>query len=256
MLTLTSRAWTMTGLTLAVMAAPIAQADDKPWKVDVDLGVISTTGNTDTTSVQAKVDARQTLERFENQYILSGLYKQDQITDVDGEKSDEKTAEKYFASAKTAYLIGVEKSYLFGYASYTHDVFGAYREYTTVALGYGDWIISQPNLTWFAEAGPGYQRGKKPLDTDPVTYSTEEGAIFRGASELIWKFSPTAEFRQLVSVEAGADNTRSISETSVSAAISTAMKMKVGVNIANDSDVAPGKEHTDTTTFVNLVYSF
>jgi putative salt-induced outer membrane protein YdiY len=30
----------------------------------------------------------------------------------------------------------------------------------------------------------------------------------------------------------------------------------VGFAIANDSDVAPGKEKTDTTTFVNLVYSF
>lgn len=241
----------------SLMLSAIAVAEDnKPWKVDVDLGVISTSGNTDTTSVQTKIDARQTLDRWENQYIIGGLYKQDQVTADDGSKSDEKTAEKYFGSAKTAYLLGVERSYIFGYVSHTHDKFGAYRDYTTVAMGYGDWIISRPNLTWFAEAGPGYQRGKKPLDTQPVSYSTESGMIFRGATELIWKFSPTAEFKQLLSVESGEDNTRTIGETSVSASINSAMKMKVGVNIANDTDVAPGKKHTDTTTFVNLVYSF
>jgi len=32
--------------------------------------------------------------------------------------------------------------------------------------------------------------------------------------------------------------------------------MKVGIAVANDTDVAPGKEKTDTTTFINLVYSF
>ncbi|MGN0922086.1 MAG: YdiY family protein [Cellvibrio sp.] len=240
---------------LAFSGVAIAE-ENKPWKVDVDLGVISTSGNTDTTSIQAKVDARQTLDRWENQYIIGGLYKEDQVTADDGTKTDEKTAEKYFGSAKTAYLLGVEKSYIFGYVSHAHDKFGAYRDYTTVALGYGDWIVSKPSLTWFAEIGPGYQRGKKPLDTQPVTYTTDSGFMLRGASELIWKFSPTAEFKQLVSVESGDDNTRTISETSVSASLNSAMKMKVGVNIANDSDVAEGKEHTDTTTFVNLVYSF
>jgi putative salt-induced outer membrane protein len=246
-------------LTLVMLAGLTNGAfaqDSKPWKVDVDLGIINTSGNTETTSVQAKIDAKQTLNRWENQYILSGLYKKDQVTDANGVKSDETTAEKYFVSGKTAYLLGVEKSYIYGYASHTHDEFGAYHRYTTVSLGYGDWIISGPTLTWFAEAGPGYQRGEKPLNTVPVTYSIEEGVIFRGASELIWKFSPTAEFKQLLSVEAGEDNTRTISETSVAASITTAMKMKVGINVASDSQVAADKKHTDTTTFVNLVYSF
>jgi len=150
----------------------------------------------------------------------------------------------------------VEKSYLFGYVSYTDDKFGAYRTYTTVAMGYGDWLYSTPKLQWFVEAGPGYFEGKKPDADNPGSYTIESGAILRAATELIWKFSSNAEFKQLLSVESGSDNTRTISESSVAASLTNAMKMKVGVNIANDTDVAPGKKKTDTTTFVNLVYSF
>ena len=226
------------------------------WDVEVDLGLINTSGNTETTSIQGKVDAKQTLERWENQYIISTLFKEDQVEQDDGSKVTEKTAEKHFGSLKSAYLIGVEKSYLFGYVSHTDDKFGAYRTYTTVALGYGDWLYSSPSLQWFVEAGPGYFEGKKPDELNPDDYVVESGAIVRGATELVWKFSANAEFKQLISVESGADNTRTISESSIAASLTNAMKMKVGFNIANDSDVAPDKESTDTTTFVNLVYSF
>ena len=244
----------------AAAIAPCLQADEGApgpgWKVEVDLGLINTSGNTETTSLQGKIDARQTLEKWENQYILSTLFKEDQVTKDDGSKSKEKTAEKHFGSLKSAYLIGVEKSYLFGYVSYTDDKFGAYRTYTTVAMGYGDWLYSTPKLQWFVEAGPGYFEGKKPDADNPGSYTIESGAILRAATELIWKFSSNAEFKQLLSVESGSDNTRTISESSVAASLTNAMKMKVGVNIANDTDVAPGKKKTDTTTFVNLVYSF
>lgn len=250
------------GLLLAMGSVSLS-ADEAPslgWSTEVDLGFVNTSGNTKTTSLQGKIDAKQTLARWENQYILSALFKEDQITKEDElgvkTKNTEKTAEKYFGSLKTAYLIGIEKSYLFAYGSHTRDEFGAYRDYTTVALGYGDWVYASPRVQWFIEAGPGYFEGKKVDPDDETITSDESGAILRAATQLVWKVSSNAEFKQLLSTEHGSDNTRTISETSLSASITDAMKMKVGVNVANDSDVAPGKKKTDTTTFVNLVYSF
>lgn len=248
------------GLITALLTTVAIAEEKQPWDVEVDLGLISTSGNTESTSVQLKVDAKQNLETWENQYILSSLFKEDEVEQDDGSTASEKTAEKYFASLKSAYLLGVEKSYLFGYVSNTHDKFGAYRTYTTVALGYGDWLYSTPSLNWFVEAGPGYFEGEKVLesqdDITPDALVDESGAILRAATALEWKITKTAEFKQVVSIESGADNTRTLSETSLSTSISDAMKMKVGVALANDSDVAPGKEKTDTTTFVNLVYNF
>lgn len=250
-------------LVLALTAlSTTAFADDKkrPWDVEVDIGAIATSGNTETTSLQFKVDAKQNLEKWENQYVFNSLFKEDEVEQDDETTSKEKTAEKYFGSAKFAYLLGVEKSYLFGFGSHTDDKFGAYRTYSTIALGYGDWVYSSPKLNWFVEAGPGYFEGEKVIgsdnDTIPDSITDESGAMLRAATALEWKISSNAEFKQTISVESGSDNTRTQSETSLATSINGSMKMKVGFAIANDSDVAPGKEKTDTTTFVNLVYSF
>jgi putative salt-induced outer membrane protein YdiY len=252
-------------LTLALVFTAFtmtAFAEDKkrPWDVEVDIGAIATSGNTETTSLQFKVDAKQNLEKWENQYVFNSLFKEDEVEQDDETSRKEKTAEKYFGSAKFAYLIGVEKSYLFGFGSHTDDKFGAYRTYSTIALGYGDWLYSGSALNWFVEAGPGYFEGEKVIgsdnDTIPDSITDESGAMLRAATALEWKITSNAEFKQVISVESGADNTRTQSETSLATSINGSMKMKVGFAIANDSDVAPGKEKTDTTTFVNLVYSF
>lgn len=251
----------ITACVLTAMATgSFAEDAKKPWQVDLDVGAIATSGNTDTASLQFKVDAKQNLEKWENQYIFNSLFKEDSVKQEDNTSKKEKTAEKYFGSAKFAYLIGVEESYLFGYGSYTEDKFGAYRTYTTLALGYGNWLYYSPTLNWFVEAGPGYFEGEKVTESDdplaPASISSESGAILRAATAVEWKISGNATFKQLLSFESGADNTRTQSETTLATSINKSMKMKVGFAIANDSDVAPGKEKTDTTTFVNLVYSF
>ncbi|GGY69949.1 hypothetical protein GCM10011613_12900 [Cellvibrio zantedeschiae] len=261
----------MLKLHLALLAASLstlALADEvRPWEVEVELGAMATSGNTQTTSLHSKLNAKQNLTKFRNEYILSSLYKKDEVLQDDNTKVKEKTADKYLVSAKSAYLLegqtaksGEKASYLFGFASYTHDKFGAYRTYETVALGYGDWFYSSDAFNWFAEAGPGYFRGEKILGTgsvsDPYIAETEQGALLRLASEIEWKFSQTAVFKQILSVETGSDNTRVLSETSVAASITNAMQMKIAFAAASDSKVAPGKEKTDTTTSATIVYRF
>lgn len=251
-------------LTLALALSALtttAFADEKkPWDVEVDIGAIATSGNTETTSLQFKIDAKQNFERWENQYIFNSLFKEDEVSQNDGTTTKEKTAEKYFGSAKFAYLLGVEEAYFYGFGSYTDDQFGAYRTYSTLSLGYGNWLYFSPTLNWFVEGGPGYFEGEKVIESTevgiPDSISEESGAILRVATAVQWQITSNAEFKQMISVEAGADNTRTQSETSLAASISDRMKMKVGFSLANDTDVAPGKEKTDTTTFVNLVYSF
>lgn len=244
-----------------ISATAVAEEQKKPWEVEVDLGVISTSGNTDATSVHAKLNAKQNLEKWRNQYILSALFKNDEVLQDDNTKVKEKTAERYLASAKSAYsLSGSDKSYLFGFVSHTYDLFGSYKTYTTAAIGYGDWLYSTPTLTWFLEAGPGYFKGEKVLPSgdvnNPYVYEDEQGALLRVATELEWKFSQTAAFKQVLSVESGSDNTRTLSESSVSASITNSMQMKFAFAVASDTKVAEDKEKLETITSATLVYKF
>lgn len=227
---------------------------EKPWEVKAELGVIATSGNTETTSIQAKLEAKQYTPRWHNHYVLNGLFKRDQITRDDGTKTKEDTAEKYFASAKTAYQLDNDTSNLFLFGSHTDDKFGSYSEYSTLAIGYGARVFETDTMKLDAEVGPGYFRNKRVLADE--TIEKEDGFLLRGAASFNWQFTETAEFNQTLSVESAQENTRTIAESSVSTRINNSMQLKVGFNVSNDSDVAPGKKKTDTTSYVNLVYSF
>ena len=242
---------------VASLFAPFVMAQDdenKPWTVATELGVIATSGNTETTSVQGKIDVKQRLTRWHNHYIFSALFKEDQVTEDDGTKTTEKTAEKYFGSIKSAYQLESEHSNFFVFGSHAEDKFGSYEQYSTIAIGYGTRLYNGETMQLDAEIGPGYFRGERVLEDESI--QTETGMILRGAASFAWQISPSAEFKQTLSVESGEDNTRTVAESSLSTRINDAMQMKVGFNVANDSDVAPGKEKTDTMTYVNLVYNF
>lgn len=228
--------------------------EEKKWKVSAELGAISTSGNTQTTSFNGKLEVEHKMEHFKNNYVLSALYKKDKITLDDGSRISEATADKYFLSAKSAYPLKREFSNAFVFASHAHDEFGAYLDYSTFSAGYGMRLLNANVMQLDVEIGPGYFRGKKVFEDN--TTVTESGLMVRGLGTFAWQLSESAEFKQTLEVQASSDNTRIISDTSLSAKVSDRMQMKVGYTLHNDSDVAPGKKGTDSTTYINLVYSF
>src|SRR5690606_17785458 len=180
-------------LALAVVASMQAQANDtaatdKVWTTSAELGAITTSGNTVGTSITGKIDAKQELQQWSNQYIFSAFFKEDEKTDDNGDKYTEKSAEKYLISAKAAYKLDNEFDKLFAFGSYTDDEFGAYTEYTTVALGYGTRLYNSEDKHLDVEIGPGYFTGKR------STGETENGLIVRGAAAFNWTISESASF--------------------------------------------------------------
>ncbi|MDO3386968.1 DUF481 domain-containing protein [Gilvimarinus sp. SDUM040013] len=237
----------------------IAEEAEAPpeWEVSAELGALNTTGNTETMSLNGKIDVTQNLEHWRNNFIASALYKED-VPDDDDSATDEreKTAEKYFVSAKSAYLLMGEHGNLFGYLSHTHDEFGSYRKYSTAAIGYGNRLIHTDSVTLDAEVGPGHYWGDKVVDEDNNIIVKEDGFMVRVAGDLKWVISENATFTQELSGEFGDENTRYQSDTAISTKINGSLQMKAGYTVSHDTEVADDKEKTDTTTYINLVYSF
>ena len=241
-------------LAAAVAASMSVQANDsaasdKVWTTSAELGAITTSGNTVGTSVTGKIDAKQELEQWSNQYIFSAFFKEDEKLE-NGEKVTERSAERYLISAKAAYKLDAEFDKLFVFGSYTDDKFGAYLKYTTVAVGYGTRLYNTEDKSLDVEIGPGYFSGER------STGETENGMIVRGAAAFNWTISESASFAQTLSVEYGEDNTRTIAETSLLAKINGSLQMKAAFLVQNDSDVPELKKSTDTQTSLTLVYSF
>ncbi|WNO59575.1 DUF481 domain-containing protein [Rheinheimera sp. MMS21-TC3] len=227
-----------------------AEDTDKVWTTSAELGAITTTGNTVGTSITGKIDAKQELENWSNQYIFSAFFKEDEKTDENGEKVTERSAERYLISAKAAYKLDDEFEKLFMFGSYTDDKFGAYTKYTTLAIGYGTRLYNSEDMHLDVEIGPGYFTGER------STGETENGLIVRGAASFKWTLSESATFAQTLSVEYGEDNTRTIAETSLTAKINGSLQMKAAFLVQNDSAVPVNKKSTDTQTTLTLVYSF
>lgn len=220
------------------------------WSTSAELGAITTSGNTKGTSVTGKIDSKQELENWSNDYTFSAFFKRDETEADDGQTIVETSAEKYAASAKGGYKLNKDTARLFVFGSHVDDRFGAYTEYTTVAIGYGDELFKNDSMSLEGEIGPGYYRGKTDLE------ETENGMIVRSAATYRWQISESARFKQTVSLEYGEDNKRSVAESSLTAKINGRMQMKAAFLVQNDSKVPVGKKKTDTQTSLTFVYSF
>lgn len=224
--------------------------DERTWKTSAELGAISTSGNTTGTSVTGKIDARQELEDWSNEYILAGFFKEDQTVTDEGNKQYVRSAERYALSAKAAYKLLEEGERLFVLGSHVNDRFGAYTRYSSISVGRGTRVYRTEDKVVDVELGPGYFSGVR------ATGESENGMTVRGAANMRWQISPSAEFTQTVAVEKGTSNTHSVAETALSTKINGTMQMKAAFSARNDSNVPDDKKNTDTQTSLTLVYSF
>lgn len=240
-------------LALSLTCGQAAAVDLDPpygWSTSAELGAISTSGNTVGTSVTGKIDSKQELPDWSNEYILAGYYKDEQVTNDDGEKVRERSAQRYSVSAKAAYKLMQDRDRLFVLATHVDDRFGAYLRYSTIGVGYGTQIYQSETKTLDVEIGPGYFRGAR------STGETENGMTVRGAADFKWRLSENALFSQMLTVERGTSNTHSQAETALRTKINNTMQLKAAFSVRNDTSVPADKKNTDTQTSVTLVYSF
>jgi putative salt-induced outer membrane protein len=239
-------------LTALIFASHTCCATDvhPSWNTSAELGAITTSGNTNGTSVTGKIDARQELDEWSNQYIVTGFFKEDERKQADGSSASFRSAERYSLSAKAAYKLLDDGKKLFVLGAYVDDKFGAYTTYSTLAVGTSHRVLQSEDKSLELELGPGYFSGTR------ANGDSESGFTVRGAAALRWQVGPAAQFSQTVSVERGTSNVRSSAEAALSTKINGTMQMKAAVVARNDSNVPADKKNTDTQTSLTLVYAF
>ncbi|MEP0177173.1 MAG: DUF481 domain-containing protein [Paraglaciecola sp.] len=238
---------------LALCAAGNAYAADevKPFTMDGEFGYIATTGNTETSTIKGKLSAHQELDQWSNDFVFEALYKKDKLEDDDGVlQPSETTAQKFFLSGQANYKLENPDHRLFGFASYSDDRFSSYNYQSTIAAGWSQKMWENDTSQFNYSIGPGYSFNETIEDVEQNSF------IVRGALDYQWKISDTSTFKQALSTEVGSDNTKSKSETSVSAVISGALSMKVSLIMDHNTDVSDDTEKLDTQTSLTLVYSF
>ncbi|NOZ53144.1 MAG: DUF481 domain-containing protein [Gammaproteobacteria bacterium] len=210
------------------------------WKGEAELGFVSTSGNTETETVNAKAKVTTDRDKWRHRVEASAL----NSSDAKGT-----TAERYAITGQSDYKVS-KQNYFFGLLSYEKDRFNGYAYRVSEALGYGRRILDGSVVTLDLEIGPGARQSE--LDNG----DSENEFIVRGAAKLGWTISDTSQFSEALTVESGDDATIIKSVTGLTSQLAGSLAMKITYTIKNTSDVPPGIEKTDKETAVTLVYRF
>ena len=239
----------------SILASSLCVAE--PWKGQADLGWLSNSGNSESTSLNAQLVLEKETVKWAHKIDLSA---NGNTSEKNGE--DETTAEKYEVALKSDRKLD-DRSYLYVLADYTDDRFSGYEFQASVGAGYGYKIIAEEDMTLMFEIGPGYSDSLlSTRGADGKRHIREE--TLRLGEGFTWNFSETSELNQYLTYEGGSDLSTLKFGGFVSSKLAAALSLKVGVDVTQRSgdaqdaaeDLDPDLEDTDTTTYANISYSF
>ncbi|MGY3040766.1 putative salt-induced outer membrane protein [Rhodanobacter sp. TND4EL1] len=261
------------GLLLAAFASFAAQAQDTTqatnnggWTGSGEFGFASSTGNSRSENINAKLGLSQENEQWKNNFFLDGLRSKSQQTVVDTNgntlKQFNTTANRYDGGASVGLKLD-PRSYIVGAARYEHDDFGSNLWQGIVSLGYGYIALKDGRNELSFEIGPGYKR-YRPADVDVVVNGmvvhqqqpTQSEMVGRGLINYKFKITDNTSFEDTFLMEAGSKNTYLQNDAGLAVSMTKKLALKVGFQVRHNSDVLPATKKTDTLTTTNLVYSF
>lgn len=226
---------------LLYAATENTDAANAGWSGEGELGYTSTSGNTDSENLNARLGIGKESGKWKHTASLESIK-----TTTDNVTS----ADSVVFKEKTEYKLG-EKAYVFGKLRYEEDEFSGFDYQGSIAFGFGSQFIKTDAHTLDASIGVGYRTLK-----DTATQEVTQEGILSGDAAYKFVISPSATFGQTFLFEAGDQNTHTESETSLKNRINSQLASKISYLVKNNTDVPVGTEKTDKILTVSLLYSF
>ena len=212
----------------------------EPIKGDAELGFVTSSGNSDTQTINAKLKLTS-----ENK----GWAHQANFTAFNNASSGTTTAEKYAIALQSDKKLD-ERSSIYMIATHEEDHFSGFDYQSTFGVGYGYKLIDNDERSLTLELGPGYR-------INSVTDGDKKNEVTLRLAEIYsWKFSETAEFNQYLTIEGGNENTITNLGASVKSSLTGSLALKVGIDIKLTDKVPADRDDSDTETYATVTYSF
>lgn len=232
-----------------LLTMPQAYAQDavpNTWSKEVELGLVTTGGNSNTDAINARANATNERTHWRNKGVLGALYTQNNNTT---------TAAQYNASAKSKYKID-NHQYVFGIAKYGSEKFSGYDYRAIEAMGYGQRVIANESVVLDLEVGPGARQSKPNNET-----SNHKKMVWLNG-DLSWNIDKETSLSEEISAEIAknADNPDSAnilsSATAFKNKINGSLAIKLTYALQYTSKVPSGVQKSDRKSTVTLVYNF
>src|SRR5688572_3003145 len=184
--------------TLLAAAVP-AHAD---WSGKGETGLVVSSGNTDTQSANAKMQAINETPDWKLAFGGAVLYASDE---------EGKTANRWDVATQLDWNF-TKRNFLFGAGRYEQDEFSGFKYQATASYGIGRRFFDTPTTRATGTLGAGYKFFETRDSFDEAGTLIEEGAsdrevIFRATLDFDHQFTATTSFINRLIVESGADNT-------------------------------------------------
>ena len=212
------------------------------WAGTGEFGFVSTSGNTESEALNARLNFVRTQERWSHRFSATAL-----STSEDGIKDNE----RYTLEIQSDRALNT-KSWLFGSFRWDADKFGTYDPQMSFTAGYGRQLMKSENHELIGEIGAGYRKLE-----ERISGASSSEAIVRFLLDDAWQIWSTTLWTNRLLVESGSSNTFTQFNTGLAVSMTSKFAVKLGFEARNNSDIPPGdSEKTDTITSVNLVYNF
>jgi putative salt-induced outer membrane protein len=221
-------------------AAAKANAIKDGWQGSVAFGYLQTTGNSNTTTLNAKALAGWKSGDWQDAFLFQTLK-----ASADGVVNAESTN----LNAQTDYNLS-SLNYVFGNVDYLRDVFSGYESRTSEVVGYGHRFLSSDTQQLDLEVGAGARQ------TRYTDQTSESEPVEQLTGSYLYKFTKTSNFSENLTLIHGASNTYSQSVSALTVNLAGSFALSVSDTVSHNSTVLPGFKNTDTITAVSLVYSF
>ena len=248
-------------LPLVLLVAPVmVMADDTPapppppLTIKAQVGYVSSHGNTDAQTANAKIDAAYVVDAWKHELQLAGLY---------GKSNDIVSAENLDAQWQSNYNF-TNRLFAFGALHYADDKFSGFQYQETVSAGAGYSFVKLADATLDAQVGVGYRRLRPELlDKDAsgdvisrTPLDVETGVVATGSIKGMYAFNATTKVTDLVAVESGSDNTLLQNDLGLQVNMTKALAITVGYEVRHNSTPPAGLVKTDSQVTFNLAYAF
>lgn len=241
-------------------ASGIASADDTPapppppFAVKAQVGYVSSHGNTDAQTANAKIEAIWNVDSWKHDLQLAGLY---------GKSNDIVSAEMLDAQWQSNYNI-TNRLFAFGNLHYDDDKFSGFQYQETLSAGIGYSIVKLKDATLDAQVGAGYRRLRPETiikdDSGEVISRTpldsESGVVVTANIKGMYAFNDSTKLTDVVQVESGSDNTLLQNDLGLQVNMTKSLAITVGYEVRHNSSPPVPLGKTDSLITFNLAYAF
>lgn len=205
-----------------------------------ELGYTETAGNTDTSSLNAKLGFSYQEANWRSSLALEAVHKSDNEVSI---------AERYYGAAKSDYTMN-PRDYVFGAVDYQRDRFSGIAHRTNLGTGYGRRVVVSEPLLFNTEFGFGYRW----TQIDPG--GEQADVTLRVATALAWKLSGTAGITQETTMVVGEEDAAIRAFSALTSTLVGQFSLRLSHLLNYRSTEPQGKNDYDMETAVTLVFSF